>query len=85
MDKSGQTEDVFSYTPQWQEKLGWLLYPSNHIDMPEMPNKHDCFVCRTSLPHRACRLDPHRGWKGNHYYDPIKTKPPRPRDYSLPS
>jgi hypothetical protein len=35
------------YFPQWQERLGWRLFPSNHIDSPEMQNARDVFVCKT--------------------------------------
>jgi hypothetical protein len=37
------------YVPQWQEKLGWKLYPASHVDMPDVPNMHDCLVCRVTV------------------------------------
>jgi hypothetical protein len=33
------------YVPQWQEKLGWRLFPAHHIDSPELPCAHDVLVC----------------------------------------
>jgi len=37
------------YVPQWQEKLGWKLFPSNHIDLPEMPNRKDGLICHVTV------------------------------------
>ena len=37
------------YVPQWQEKLGWILFPSNHIDLPEMPNRKDGLICHVTV------------------------------------
>lgn len=33
------------YVPQWQEKLGWKLFPNTYTEMPEMPDMKDGLVC----------------------------------------
>lgn len=35
------------YVSQWQERLGWRLFPQHHFDSPEMDGAHDCFHCTT--------------------------------------
>jgi hypothetical protein len=37
------------YVPQWHEKLGWKLFPSHHIDLPEMPNRKDGLICHVTV------------------------------------
>lgn len=32
------------YVPQWQEKLGWKLFPGNYIEWPEMPDGKDAII-----------------------------------------
>jgi len=37
------------YIPQWQEKLGWKLFPSAHCDYPEAHGMKDCLVIRITI------------------------------------
>lgn len=44
------------YVPQWQEKLGWKLFPPTHAEMPEAPiggegwpEARDCLVVRVTI------------------------------------
>lgn len=36
---------IQQYIPQFREKIGWKLFPSNHIDSPRLDNAHDCLHC----------------------------------------
>lgn len=35
------------YVPQWQEKIGWKLFPNVYVETPEMDGMKDVMVCRT--------------------------------------
>lgn len=36
------------YVPQWQERLGWKLFPQKHVDFPALKGtQRDGIVCRT--------------------------------------
>lgn len=37
------------YVPQWQEKLGWKLFPSVYVDSPELPGMRDVMVSYTHV------------------------------------
>jgi hypothetical protein len=30
------------YVPQWQEKIGWKLFPPNYVESPDLMEAHDC-------------------------------------------
>lgn len=37
------------YVPQWQEKLGWKLFPNSYTEMPGIPKMKDCLVCYVTV------------------------------------
>ena len=36
---------ALAYVPQWQENLGWKLFPNSYTEMPEIPDMRDGLVC----------------------------------------
>jgi hypothetical protein len=36
------------YSPQWQERIGWKLFPASLCESPEVPGARDCIVIRTT-------------------------------------
>lgn len=37
------------YIPQWQEKLGWKLFPNNYTELPEKTGGKDGLHCRIAV------------------------------------
>lgn len=50
-DQTRAENGCVQYRPQWQERLGWKLYPQKHIDAPELPKgmtKGDVVFCNVN-------------------------------------
>ena len=45
----GTTGSVSEYVPQWQEKVGWMLFPRRHAEMPELVGMKDGIVHRITI------------------------------------
>lgn len=37
------------YIQQWQEKLGWKIFPNTYVDSPELPEMKDVIVSYTRV------------------------------------
>lgn len=57
MNETDQTEPpetnadcgAMVYHSTLAERIGWRLFPREHIDAPEMPEQGDVFVCETEV------------------------------------